>query len=205
MEGLGPAAPSTYFRRGTARSFRQFPSLAVRGLYPGINVQFHDNGGNLEYDLNIAANASPDRVCIRLTGGGPIHIDAAGGLTIETASGVVRQTRPGVFQSNHPVDARYVLVASNEVGIRLGKYNRGLPLTIDPVLVRTTYFGGSGVSAASLLATDSEGNIYVVGRINSIDFPTTANGFEPKIAPPLLALSTPDRQWLDCRWRRKIP
>src|SRR6267378_1258521 len=37
LEGVGPAAPSTYIGTALQRSFQQFPQVAIRGLYPGID------------------------------------------------------------------------------------------------------------------------------------------------------------------------
>ena len=48
-------------------------------------------------------------------------------------------------------------------------------LVIDPVLVYSTYFGGSDWDAATAVATDSQGNAYITGYTYSTDFPV-ANG-----------------------------
>jgi hypothetical protein len=42
-------------------------------------------------------------------------------------------------------------------------------------LVYSTYFGGTGSDAASDIALDPRGNIYIAGSTQSADFPTTAN------------------------------
>ena len=64
-------------------------------------------------------------------------------------------------------------------------------LTVDPVLAYTRTFGGSGRDTATLIATDAQGNIYVGGTSNSVDFPTS-NGAQTSVTPPLLALSGPN-------------
>lgn len=189
LEGGGPSAPSTYLRGGLARTLRQFPKLEIHDLYPGVNAVFYGTGENLEYDLEIAAGVSLNGIRISLEGARDVRIDRAGNLSVKTASGELQQMRPRVFQRNHEIAAQYVLLASNEVGIRLGEYDRGSALTIDPVLSFVKYFGGSGTSSANAIAADSQGNIYIAGQTNAVDFPTTANSFDPKSTTALQIVS----------------
>jgi hypothetical protein len=67
--------------------------------------------------------------------------------------------------------------SKHEVGFRIGSYDRGQPLIIDPVLAYSTYLGGNTVEAAYDIAVDSAGNAYVTGVTTSADFPT-ANAFQ---------------------------
>jgi hypothetical protein len=46
-------------------------------------------------------------------------------------------------------------------------------------LVYCTYFGGSGGDSGQGIAVDANGNTYIIGSTNSIDFPTTANAAQP--------------------------
>jgi len=118
-----------------------------------------------------------------------MHLDETGNLVVEAGSGTLIQKVPRVFQADgKPVDARYVRLSGHDYGLRLGRYDSRKPLTIDPELVYTRTFGGSGSNVASLVTTDAQGNIYVSGTSNSVDFPTT-NGLQPALAPPLLAFS----------------
>jgi hypothetical protein len=45
-------------------------------------------------------------------------------------------------------------------------------------IILSTYLGGSGTDYAERLATDGAGNIYLVGRTTSTNFPTTAGAFQ---------------------------
>ena len=56
---------------------------------------------------------------------------------------------------------------------------RHRPLIIDPVLVYSTYLGGSGFDQGYAIAVDSLGNAYVTGQTAAIDFPTTPGPFKP--------------------------
>jgi hypothetical protein len=192
LEGIGAAAPSTYLGQGFSRTFSQFPKLAIRNLYPGIDAVFYGNGQSLEYDLEVARGVSPDKIQISVEGAN-VQNDGQGNLKMDSATAVLRQKLPKVIQANQQIAGSYVLLGHNQIGFRLGKHDPRLPLTIDPVLEYADTFGGSGTSVASAVATDAQGNIYVAGVSNSTDFPTTANGFETQLGPPLVALSNAGR------------
>ena len=69
------------------------------------------------------------------------------------------------------IDARYVLEAKNQVGIRLSAYDATRPLVIDPVIWYSSHLGGSSTDQAAAIAVDSAGNVYVAGYTQSVDFP----------------------------------
>src|SRR5439155_2612977 len=84
------------------------------------------------------------------------------------------------------------------VGFQVAAYDPNRPLIIDPVLVYSTYLGGSGNDAGLDIAVDAAGNVYVTGDSNSTNFPTTAGAFqmaftggdEDAFAPKLNATGT---------------
>jgi uncharacterized protein (TIGR03437 family) len=192
LEGLGTSAPSTYITRGQTSSFRAFPEAGIRRLYPGIDVAFYGHPGHLEYDLDLDRGAQPDRIRIQVDGARAARLDEQGNLIVDGRSGELRQLAPRVYQTDHGVrreiPAGYVLLSSNEIGFRLGEHDRTIPLTIDPVIVYTKYYGGSASNFGGPVATDAQGNVYVTGATNSLDFPST-NGTKSRLQAPLLAFS----------------
>jgi uncharacterized protein (TIGR03437 family) len=192
LKGLGTPAPSSYIRRGQTSSFQAYPKAGIQRLYPGVDVTFYGHAGELEYDLNLAPGAKPDRIRIEVDGARNLRLDEAGSMIVETRSGRLRQLTPRVFQTAHGVrqeiPSHYVLLSANEIGFQLGKHDQTIPLTIDPVIVYTKYYGGSGSDTGGPVATDAQGNVYVTGSTNSIDFPST-NGSRNGHQPPLIAFS----------------
>ena len=192
LDGLGSPAPSTYILGPQTRTFRQYPKARIRRLYPGVDATFYGTPGHLEYDLDVAGGAPSGRIRIGVTGARSLRIDNQGSLIVATRSGELRELAPQVFQDDggvrRPVPARYVLLARNEIGFQIGAHDRRRPLTIDPVIVYQKYFGGSGSDVGGPVATDAQGNVYVAGQTNSIDFPVT-NGTKALFQPPLVAYS----------------
>ena len=94
----------------------------------------------------------------------------------------LRLLRPVTYQdidglAKH-VTSSYKLLAGNKIGFTVGKYDHARPLVIDPVLVYSTYLGGSGNSTGAgdqgtALPVDDRGHAYVVGTTYSVDFPLT--------------------------------
>src|SRR5207302_5767983 len=65
----------------------------------------------------------------------------------------------------------YVILTNNRVGFRLGRYDKGKQLVIDPILRYATYLGGTGSEHFFAIATDNAANVYVSGETNSSDYP----------------------------------
>ncbi|MDD5034636.1 MAG: SBBP repeat-containing protein [Methylococcaceae bacterium] len=71
-----------------------------------------------------------------------------------------------------PVEGMYSVSKQGlQVGFQIAAYDRDEPLTIDPVLVYSTYLGGSNYDFPYAIAVDSVGNAYVTGTTSSSDFP----------------------------------
>ena len=155
-----------------------FAKVAQRGVYPGIDVVYYGNAGELEYDIVVAPGADAGAVRLGVDGATGLTLQDNGDLVIGTAAGALTQRRPVAYQdvagARVPVAAEYVLRAGDEVGLRLGAYDASLPLVIDPVLSYSTYIGGTGFDSVQHVAVDSLGAAYVTGfSLSTTTFPAT--------------------------------
>ena len=158
------------------------------GIYPGIDLVYYGNQHQLEHDFVVEAGADPYKIALSLEGEKDLRIDAAtGDLVLGTEGGSLRLLKPVAYQevngSRVEVSSSYRLLTGNLVGFKVGSYNHARPLLIDPILVYSTYLGGSGNSndegdQGNGIAVDSNGDAYIVGTTFSTNFPVTAGVFQ---------------------------
>lgn len=180
---------SNYLNGNNSREWHtdisQYAKVQYQGVYPGIDLVYYGNQGQLEYDFIVAPGADTNTIRFKITGAQRLEIDKQGNLLLHADSGVIRQHRPIIYQEingkRREVAGNYVLLGEQEVGFAVGEYDRSVPLVIDPVVSYSTYLGGlSNVDYARAIAVDSRGNVYVTGYTGSTDFPTK-NAFDSTV------------------------
>ncbi len=155
-----------------------YRSIAYRGLYPGIDMVYGADGGNLKSEYVVQPGADPSRIRLEYSGAGQPAIDESGGLILAIGGDRLREAAPVIYQLRaglrEPVPGRFAVDADGTVSFVLGRYDTSLPLVIDPTMVYSTLLGGSGSNAATAVAVDSSGNAYIAGFTASQNFPTAS-------------------------------
>lgn len=151
-----------------------YSRVSYRDVYPGINIEFYGNGTKLEHDFIINPGADPKQIVLRINGESNLHLQD--GDLVGTSEGAQIQVRkPVAYQVSNgvrlAVKAEMVLDKNRTVRFRVGKFNHSLPLIVDPVLVFSSYLGGTGSDIPTGVATDAVGNVLVTGFTSSTDFP----------------------------------
>jgi sugar lactone lactonase YvrE len=162
-----------------------FGRVRYAGIYPGIDLVYYGNQSQLEHDFIVAPGVNPGQIRVAMSGAKQMRIDpATGDLILNTGQGDLRLLKPISYQESNgqrtPVSSTYKLLAKNQIGFQVASYNHAQPLVIDPVLVYSTYLGGSVDDYANGIAVDSAGSAYVVGFATSDNYPTTPGAFQPQ-------------------------
>jgi len=160
-----------------------YSRVRYRNLYAGIDLVFYGNNRELEYDLVVAPGADHGRIKLAVTGADQIRIDDQGNLVLSTSQGEVVQQKPKIYQRNGTaltaVAGEYVITGKDEIGFRLGNYDRHAAVVIDPVLRYSTLLGGSDLDRGNAIAVDSSNRAVVVGTTCSQNFPAKGSGTPP--------------------------
>jgi hypothetical protein len=169
---------SNYFTGGDPRAWHtkvpHYRRVMYSDVYPGVDLVFYGKQQQLEYDYVLSPGADPKGIAVAFEGVEQLRIDPQGDLLLRTAAGEIRQRRPSAYQENsssrQPIAANYVL-SGREVSLRLGAYDPSKALIIDPVIVYSSFLGGTNDDNGNAIAVDSQGNAYVAGETASMDFP----------------------------------
>jgi hypothetical protein len=118
-------------------------------VYPGIDLVYYGNPQQLEHDFIVAPGAEPSGIAMDISGAGKASIDAKGDLVLKSHASEILLKKPVMCQEvngrRRDITGGYVLKDGQRVGFRVGVYDATKPLVIDPVLVYSTYLGGSGL------------------------------------------------------------
>ena len=171
--GEGPSLPRALYYLGPAANWRsasRFQRIRYPQIYPGIDLVFLTHSGQLEYNFEIAAHADPGVLRMHYDNAS-VALDGQGNLRIDRGGTTILQRRPQAFQSQgghrRAIACHYRLAETGEVTLQTARYDRNAALIVDPVLVFSTYLGGSSFDAIYGAASDAAGNLYVVGETAS--------------------------------------
>lgn len=172
----------------------QYARVRYRNVYPGIDMVFYGNSeGEIEYDFVISPGGDPGRIQLDIaTAVSDLTLDASGDLLLRMKRGELRLRRAKAYQDSdgtrREVAARYVVEPARDdsdavdtaqtaladrfsIRLELGAYRPAERIVVDPVLVYSTYLGGTRTEWVADAAVDRDGNAYVVGSTTSADFP----------------------------------
>jgi uncharacterized protein (TIGR03437 family) len=156
-----------------------FQRVRYSGLYKGIDCLFYGDQKGLEFDFEVAAGADPAKIRLRWSDARSVRLDANGELVIETAAGELRQRKPTVYQERDgqriSIAGGYRMAANGEIRFSLGRYDRTLPLVIDPVIFALD----QNLITVNAMAGDAAGNLYLTGQTGSSVLPTTVGAVQP--------------------------
>ncbi len=164
----------------------RYSQALVPHLYRGVALVYYYRQKQLEFNLTLQPGVRLSRIRFQLGGAARIRLDRHGDLRVGSGSQGLRLQRPIAYQwkrgRRQRIAAGYLPLGRNSYGFWLGHYDPRLPVILDPVLAYATYLGGSGQDTGAAIATDSGGNIYVVGQTNSANFPVTAGAFQSSLS-----------------------
>ncbi len=159
-------------------------AILYKNLYENIDLKLYGEGSRLEYDWLVKPAGNPAQIRLAYKGVKNVEITDNGDLLIETGHCALLHKKPYAFQTiageEIPIEAKYRKIDQNKYGFSLGPYDPEHVLIIDPVVfIYSTFLGGSELDEAQDIAVDKNGNPYITGSTESIDFPVTTGVYGP--------------------------
>jgi hypothetical protein len=177
-----------------------FGKVQYDDVYPGIDLVYYGNGGNLEYDFVVSPGADPDVIALNFSGADDISIADDGALVVRAGDAEIRQPAPFIYQeiggtrqqiagsfslsTQHSALSTDACATGNclltTVYFDVGSYDSSRPLVIDPlVLGYSTYLGAAGALDVGWgITVGDDGFAYVTGETRSAKFPATDGAFD---------------------------
>ncbi len=173
----GQTAPVRWFRgRGgePARQRVSGPCLEIKDLWPGISLRLAAAAGRVKSEYVVEPGADPGLIRVAFEKARGVRVTASGELAVETATGIWREAAPSAWtEPGGAVPVRFQVGADGTAGFEV-EPAADRRLIIDPAISYSGVFGGSGASAATSMAVDSAGMVYVAGYTDAADFPMAA-------------------------------
>ncbi len=154
---------------------KQYESVTLKGLWPGIDLRCYSTDGTLETDWMVAPGADYSQIRFEVKGA-ELSTDDAGHLIMSTPFGEIREGGLKVFQEGRKLEARWVIsplegeVPGGEVSFEVMGHDPMLAMRIDPpTVVWGTYYGDIGAEQGYACASDNNGNVYLAGSTASVN------------------------------------
>ena len=185
-ENQQPGIVNYFIGNDPSRWHRNVPTygrIRYKNVYPGIDLIYYGNHQQLEYDFAVAPKVDPRQIKFAIAGARDIHLASDGSLVLVTNNGALHFQAPVIYQERNgirvPIQGSFNISGTNRIGFQLAHYDASQPLVIDPVLLYSTYLGGSGDDQPAGIAVDPSGNVYIAGSTDSSDFPLSNLGSLP--------------------------
>lgn len=163
---------------------RAYAAIRYKGVYEGIDFRVSSIGSNLKYEFIVAPGADPAQIRLEYDGVDALE-NINGELEIRTSLGSLIDQRPVSFQANGSsrltVQSEYQLGQNTVSFLFPNGYDEQRELTIDPLLIFSTYSGSTADNWGSTATPGEHGTLYSAGvTLQDLGgfFPATVGAFQ---------------------------
>lgn len=168
-----------------ASGIRAFRKVTLNDVYDGIDLVLYSSDKGLKYDFVVNPGAQPDKIRMQYTGLDKLELINEV-LFLETSLSELVEEKPLTWQRDGKyVPSQYVL-KDNVVAFHFPEgYDASQVMTIDPLLIFSTYSGSPADNWGNTATFDAQGNLYSGGMTNHSrggtylgEFPATEGAFQ---------------------------
>ena len=157
-------------------SSKVYDTLIVRNLYNNIDLFLYSKNGYFAYDFLLYPGANPNEIKIIVDGADSVLTDNQQ-ISFISSNLVQHHSNLNVYSEESRIHIPSSFTFDGAISFSLNNYDSSQTIRIDPV-VYSTYFGGSSFDYLRGIAKDSSGNIIIVGRTRSADYPTKIGSYD---------------------------
>ena len=154
-------------------------------VYRGIDVVFYGNEGEMEYDFIVKPGADPRQIELAYEDIDSLNIDKEGNAVIISGENKLINRAPKIYQESEgkrkSIGGQFEITSEKHLTFIVAQYDQTQELVIDPVIVWSSYLGGSNYDYAMGIALGPNKEVYIVGKTNGAGFPNInpiRNGFD---------------------------
>lgn len=159
---------------------RLFQAITYKNVYPGIDVRYYSESGNVKYEFIVSPGADPGQIAMKFDGVDKLNI-VKNELIITTSIGEVKELYPYTYQyegsERKKLDCRYQL-DGNTVRFSIKNYSRKHTLIIDPILIFASLSGSTADNWGYTATYGSNGTFFAGGIVFNTGFPTSPGAFQ---------------------------
>lgn len=158
-----------------------FGNIQYTNIYNGINLSVYSKEQSIKYDFIVSPNANPYDIRLNFNGVKP-QLKPNGDLFIKTSVNEITELAPYAYQTIQGkevgVPCKFQL-KNNELTYEFPNgYDKNYTLTIDPILVFSTYSGSTATTYGFSATYDALGSLYAGGECFSVGWPSTVGAFQ---------------------------
>ncbi|MDH5645956.1 MAG: hypothetical protein OEZ01_08105 [Candidatus Heimdallarchaeota archaeon] len=154
---------------------KTYNKIVYHEIYNNIDLVYYITKDGLKYEFIVYPGGNPDEIELAYDN---IHHLVVEERTIEIATQLNKlydhelTTYQTINEMNVLVLSKFIQISQYSYGFYIENYDRSLPLIIDPWLIQSSQFYGSGgVESVKNDFTDSSNNYYVIGQTSGQNLP----------------------------------
>ena len=163
-----------------ASNCKIYQGITAKNIYPGVDVRFYTDKGNMKYDIIVKPGADASKIVLRYSGADNLEVRDKQ-LVIKTSVGEVKELDPYTYQYENNqrkhISAKYVLIGK-EIRFDVKNYNRNETLIIDPTLIFSSFTGSTGDNWGFTATYGPDGSFFGGGINLASGYPVTPGAFQ---------------------------
>ena len=154
-----------YFIEGSSNSMHAFQEVHLSNIYPGVDWRIYITENGLKYEFIAKDADAAKQINMQVEGAKELEKCSNGSIRIKGEMGQVNDAKPVYFNQEKRLEGNFI-VNGNTIQFEIPS-NTNDELVLDPEVIWTSYYGGTGLDDSRGIFTDANGDYYLTGTTNS--------------------------------------